>query len=146
MMMKKFRVMVAVWLGCAVLVSAQVSVTEGSFRVGDDPAWRTPAFNYSGWQVLSLEKDWNEQGIKNPNAYAWYRLHVVSPSSLKKGSTDKVLLDLGPIDDADETWLNGTLVGKTGTNPGDPQGYASAWTQPRRYVVDPKLVNGTRRT
>ena len=138
--MKKLLMLVAVWLGCAVLVSAQVTVREGRFRVGDDPAWRAPSFNDSGWQVLSLEKDWNEQGIKNPESYAWYRLHVVIPSSLKKGSTDKVLLDLGPIDDADETWLNGTLVGKTGTNPEDPQGYASAWTQPRRYVVDPKLV------
>ena len=138
--MKKFLVMVAVWLGCAVLVSAQVTVREGRFRVGDDPAWRAPAFNDSEWQVLSLEKDWNEQGIRNSEAYAWYRIHVVIPSSLKNGATDKVLLDLGPIDDTDETWLNGTLVGKTGSNPEDPQGYAGAWNKPRRYVVEPKLI------
>ena len=138
--MKKFLLMVMLSLGCSVLVSAQVSVKEGRFKKGDNPAWSQAGFNDSGWQVLSLEKDWNEQGIKNPNAYAWYRLHVVIPSSMKKGSTDKVLLDLGPIDDTDETWLNGTLVGKTGTNPEDPQGYAGAWSQPRRYVVDPKLV------
>ena len=138
--MKKFLVMIAVWLGCAVLVSAQVAVREGRFKVGDDPTWSKPAFDDSGWQVLSLEKDWNEQGIRNANAFAWYRLHVVIPSSLKQGATEKVLLDLGPIDDTDETFLNGTMVGKTGSNPGDPDGYAGQWSKPRRYVVDPKLI------
>ena len=140
MIMKKFLVLAAVWLGCVTLASAQVSVNEGRFRKGDDPAWSKAAFDDSGWQVLSLEKDWNEQGIKNPNGYAWYRIHVVIPSSLKKGTTDKVLLDLGPIDDSEETWLNGVKVGKTGTMPSDPDGYAGAWQKPRHYVVEPKLV------
>ena len=138
--MKRFLLMMLVGLGCALTLSAQVSVSEGRFKVGDDPAWKAPAFNDSGWQVLSLEKDWTKQGIRNPDNFAWYRLHVVIPSSLKKGTTDKVLLDLGPIDDADETWLNGTRVGKTGTTPEDPQGYDGDWQAPRRYVVDPKLI------
>jgi hypothetical protein len=129
-----------VGLGCALTLSAQVSVREGRFKVGDDPAWKAVAFNDNDWQVLSLEKDWNEQGIRNPDNFAWYRLHVVIPSSLKKGTTDKILLDLGPIDDTDETWLNGTLVGKTGSTPEDPQGYAGAWSRPRRYIVEPKLI------
>ena len=132
--------MVAVWLGCAVLVSAQVTVSEGRFQKGDNPAWSRAGFDDSGWQVLSLEKDWNRQGVQNSYGYAWYRIHVVIPSSLKKGITDKVLLDLGPIDDSDETFLNGTRVGKTGTNPSDPGGFAGDWEAPRRYVVEPKLV------
>ena len=138
--MKRFLLMMLVGLGCALTLSAQVSVNEGRFKVGDDPAWSKPGFNDSDWQVLSLEKDWNKQGIRNPNSFAWYRLHVVIPSTLKKGSTDKVLLDLGPIDDTDETWLNGTRVGKTGSTPEDPQGYDGDWQAPRRYVVDPKLI------
>ena len=138
--MKRFMLMMLVGLGCALTLSAQVSVNEGRFKVGDDPAWSKPGFNDSDWQVLSLEKDWNKQGIRNPNSFAWYRLHVVIPSTLKKGSTDKVLLDLGPIDDTDETWLNGTRVGKTGSTPEDPQGYDGDWQAPRRYVVDPKLI------
>ena len=138
--MKKFLVMAAVLLGCMTLASAQVSVSEGRFQKGDDPAWSKAAFDDSGWQVLSLEKDWNKQGIRNSNNFAWYRIHIVIPSSLKKGSTDKVLLDLGPIDDSDETWLNGVKVGKTGTMPEDPAGYAGEWEKPRHYVVEPKLV------
>ena len=138
--MKKFLLMVALALGCSVLVSAQVSVKEGRFRKGDNPAWSQAGFNDSDWQVLSLEKDWTLQGIQNPYGYAWYRIHLVIPSSLKQGSTDRIVLDLGPIDDADETFLNGTLVGKTGSNPGDAAGFVGEWQTPRRYLVEPKLV------
>ena len=123
------------------MASAQeVFVNEARFALGDDPAWSRANFNDAGWQTLALDKDWNQQGIKNPNGYAWYRIHVVIPSSLKKGTSDKVLLDLGGIDDTDETWLNGTFVGKTGSTPEDPGGYDGEWSVPRRYLVAPKLV------
>ena len=130
----------ALWTAAVFTLSAQVFVGEGRFQKGDNPAWSQAGFDDSGWQVLSLEKDWNQQGVQNSYGYAWYRIHVVIPSSLKKGTTDKVLLDLGPIDDSDETFLNGTRVGKTGTNPSDPGGFAGDWEAPRRYVVEPKLV------
>ena len=45
--MKKFLLMVALALGCSVLVSAQVSVKEGRFRKGDNPAWSQAGFNDS---------------------------------------------------------------------------------------------------
>jgi hypothetical protein len=138
--MKKFLLSLVVFLGCVMTMAAQVTVKEGRFRKGDDPAWSQASFNDRDWQVLTLDKDWNAQGIRNANGYGWYRLHVVIPSSMKKGETDMVLLDLGPIDDSDETWLNGTLVGKTGTMPGDPEGYDGDWETPRRYVVERRLV------
>ena len=117
-----------------------VEVGVARFHTGDDPAWSATHFDDGGWQVLSLDKTWDDQGVKNGYNYGWYRIHVTIPSSLRKGSSDKVLLDLGPIDDTDETWLNGHFVGKTGTNPEDPEGYDSQWSVPRRYVVDAKWV------
>lgn len=144
--MRKTLTLIAAWLGCLLPAAAQgvVSVNEGRFQKGDNPAWSQAAFDDSGWQVLSLDKDWNQQGVRNANGYGWYRIHVVIPSSLKKGMTDKVLLDLGPIDDTDETWLNGKRVGKTGSNPEDPAGYIGEYSTPRHYVVDPKLVKWDR--
>ena len=144
--MKKTLIAFALGLACLISASAQgvVTVREGRFQKGDDPAWSQASFNDRGWQVLSLEKDWNQQGIRNANGYGWYRIHVIIPSSLKKGMTDQVLLDLGPIDDTDETWLNGTRVGKTGSNPEDPAGYVSEYSVPRRYIVDPKLIKWDR--
>ena len=138
----KRAILAVALMGClSWAVSAQeVSVREGKFHLGDDPAWSAATFDDGAWQTLSLEKDWVEQGLKNPDAYAWYRIRLTIPSSLKKGVTDGIVLDLGPIDDTDETWLNGHFVGKTGSNPEDPDGYSSAWTTPRRYLVDPKWV------
>ena len=82
----------------AIAANAQeVTVNSAKFCVGDQPAWSAPAFNDSAWQTLTLDKDWNQQGVRNANGYGWYRIHVVIPSSLKKGMTDKVLLDLGII-------------------------------------------------
>ena len=144
--MKKTLTVLAAWLVFLLPLAAQglVTVNEGRFQKGDNPAWSQAAFDDSGWQVLALDQDWNRQGVRNANGFGWYRIHVVIPSSLKKGMTDKVLLDLGPIDDADETWLNGKRVGKTGSNPGDPAGYVSEYSTPRHYVVDPKLVRWDR--
>ena len=139
--MKKRVISLLMLFLCLLAAQAQeVTVSEGRFCKGDDPAWQKAEFDDSAWQVLSLEKDWGQQGIQNPNGYAWYRIHVVIPSSLKNGPTNHVLLDLGPIDDTDETWLNGRFVGKTGSNPDDPGGYAGQWNTPRRYLVDTKAI------
>ncbi|MBR1699408.1 MAG: putative Ig domain-containing protein [Bacteroidales bacterium] len=117
-----------------------VSVESAKFSVGDKPEWAQPAFNDSSWATLRLDSDWSRQGYRNSNAYGWYRLHVVIPSSLKGGITRDILFDMGPIDDTDETWLNGHLVGKTGRNPGEKGGFDGKWNVPRRYVVSPEWV------
>lgn len=139
--MKKqiFATLAAVLSICAAHAQL-VMVTEAKFHVGDNPAWSAPAFDDGSWQTLSLVADWDRQGISNTNGFGWYRIHAVIPSSLKESVTGQVLLDLGPIDDSDETWLNGHLVGKTGTTPHDAGGYEGFWTKPRRYVVDPELI------
>ncbi|MCR5745236.1 MAG: hypothetical protein K6G41_05435, partial [Bacteroidales bacterium] len=108
----------------------EVTVSDARFCKGDDPAFSAPGYDDATWPVLSLEKDWTKQGIANAYGYGWYRIHVIIPSSLKKGAADKVVLDLGPIDDNDETWFNGRFAGKT-----------DGWNKPRRYLVDAKSVN-----
>ena len=114
---------------CRVAQAQLVVVEDAKFCKGDDPAFSAFSFDDSGWQTLSLSTDWNQQGVYHSDAYAWYRLHAVIPSSLKKGVTPQFVLDLGPIDDNDETWLNGRLVGRT-----------EGWQKERRYLVDPSLV------
>ena len=138
--MKKILFVWGLIFSCLMAWAQGVSVETARFQVGDNPAWSHPAFDDSAWPVFTLDKDWNQQGIRNPNAYAWYRLHVVIPSELKKGVSKDVMLDLGPIDDTDETFLNGVKVGKTGSNPEDPDGYSGEWSEPRRYIVDASLV------
>ena len=59
------------------------------------------------------------------------------PKSLLEKSDLKETVDfnMGKIDDADEVYLNGKLIGKSGGFPADERGYRSAWSLPRVYRV-----------
>ena len=139
--MKRLLSCLTVLLGLSA-AAQNVSVKEALFSVGDKQEWCSPKFDDSAWKNLSVEATWDDQGIKNTEAFAWYRIHVRIPSSLKKDAVfnEKLLLDLGPIDDCDETWLNGRLVGKTGRMPDEKDGYEGEWSTPRKYFVDPGLI------
>ena len=128
-----------------ILWAQEVSVEHGRFQKGDNPAWNTFALDDSAWREVSLmDQPWESLGLESANGVGWYRIHVVIPSSLKKGIVEAIMLDLGAIDDSDQTWVNGHLVGKDGTFPEDPGGYSSEYGKRRYYVVDPKWVRWDR--
>ena len=58
---------------------------------------------------------------------------------------DRIILNLGLIDDVDATYLNGVFVGKTGTFPDDTQGYNSGYNslcyEDRSYFASVKKTN-----
>ena len=62
-------------------------------------------------------------------------MHVVIPSTIKEKSfwKDSLRIYLARIDDADEVYLNGQLVGKSGSFPRDASGYQTAWDEEREY-------------
>ena len=123
------------------LPAQNLTVEHGRFQKGDNPAWKAFAFDDSAWREVSLiDQPWESLGLESANGVGWYRIHVVIPSSLKKGVVEAIMLDLGAIDDSDKTWVNGHLVGKDGTFPDDPGGYSSEYGKRRYYVVDPKWV------
>ena len=128
-----------------ILWAQEVSVEHGRFQKGDNPAWNAFALDDSAWREVSLmDQPWESLGLESANGIGWYRIHVVIPSSLKKGVVEAIMLDLGAIDDSDETWVNGYPVGKDGTFPEDPGGSSSEWGRRRYYVVDPKWVRWDR--
>ena len=124
-----------------------VYVEDARFQLGDNMEWRSPSYDDSSWQTLSLDKDWDHQGISHNNGVAWYRIHVNIPSSPWRGMgpfKDKVVLDLGFIDDCDETWFNGIRIGKTGNFPSNEERYETKYDVWRCYVVDASLVRWDR--
>ena len=125
----------------ASLTAQDISVGRGRFQKGDDEAWSAFEYVDDAWREVSFNQAWEELGLDQVNGIGWYRLHVVIPSSLKKGVVEAIMLDMGAIDDSDQTWINGHLVGKTGTFPEDPGGYSSEWGRRRYYIVDPKWVH-----
>jgi len=114
-----------------------VSLENAKFRVGDDVSWAAVNVDESSWRDIKSTSTWDDQGISCNNAFAWYRYHVTIPKSLLEKSDLKETVDfnMGKIDDADEVYLNGKLIGKTGGFPKDAGGYKSAWSTVRVYSV-----------
>ncbi|SMO72900.1 sialate O-acetylesterase [Saccharicrinis carchari] len=106
-----------------------------SFSVGDDVKWRLPDHVFSGWDRISIGTNWESQGYDGYNGYAWYKRRVEIP---KLSANTKLILQIERIDDADEVYFNGTLIGRMGGFPPDVQ---TAWSQVRRYPVPSELIH-----
>lgn len=81
------------------------------FRTGDNMEWKEKNYDDSDWNEIMTPNNWESQGYKDYDGFAWYRKTIELPSNFKK---DKYILMLGKIDDVDEAYINGQLVGKTG--------------------------------
>ena len=114
-----------------------IFLENAKFRVGDDASWAGVNVDESSWRSISNATTWTSQGVKCENGFGWYRYHVNIPKSLLEKSDLKEMVDfnMGKIDDADEVYLNGKLIGKTGKFPSDAGGYMSQWSRPRVYSV-----------
>ena len=82
---------------------------------------------------------WEGQGYKNYDGMAWYRLEFDVP---KQFAGQKAILLMGKIDDYDETYLNGTRVGRTGNiSPHKSGGGAGTdYTRLRAYTIPADLL------
>lgn len=108
------------------------------FSSTDNPSYSSPTFNDSEWRYLILQQPWGAQNEDPATEYGWYRLHFsLTPEMKQRFNRDAkiLLLDIGKIDDADQTFLNGKLVGETGAFPTGDKPYVTAWDQHRRYTV-----------
>ncbi|MFH1160965.1 MAG: glycoside hydrolase family 27 protein [bacterium] len=121
------------------------------FKMGDSIEWAQSSYSDSVWSTIMPNEPWERQGFKRHDGFAWYRITVVIPSSLKDKSyfKDSLQFYLGKIDDYDQVFLNGELIGENnrhvtaGKQPGNAfTGEVSAWYIPRRYVLaanDPRI-------
>jgi cephalosporin-C deacetylase-like acetyl esterase len=144
-LIKAFRVLLSVLvLACSVSASAakDIVLTRGwKFSTGDNPKWSEPKFNDKKWKDIEVQKGWESAGYPDYDGFGWYRIRVVIPSELREGAyveAKKYLgLFLGAIDDADETYFNGKLIGKMGQM---PPSAATAWSEDRNYRIPLDLI------
>jgi alpha-galactosidase len=125
------------------LFSQDIVITKGwRFKTGDDPQWAAPLTSDSSWSPIKIGEAWEVQGYANYDGFAWYRLHVLIPSSIKNKAflKEKMRFDLGKIDDGDEVYLNGTLIGRNAGHPGDiKQGYYDLQRSYTLPLTDPRI-------
>ncbi|MDR0866280.1 MAG: beta galactosidase jelly roll domain-containing protein, partial [Candidatus Symbiothrix sp.] len=135
--MKKTNLLFFCLLLCTLVCAQSIHLPVAKFQTGDNLAWKEPAFNDSNWKELKTDYIWDTQGYSNYDGFAWYRIHFqLSPEILRDSYLkESLLFNLAKIDDADEAYLNGKLIGKTGSFPSDEGGYESKWSQQRNYLV-----------
>jgi diguanylate cyclase len=93
------------------------------FHPGDDPAWATPSFDSSGWEQLSADKPWGQQGHASLTGFAWYRCSIaLTPAP---GVPQQFSLLVAGIRNAYEIYWNGSLIGRNGQLPPHPVWYQS---------------------
>jgi hypothetical protein len=113
------------------------------FSTGDNMDWRKPSFDDSRWRDIKAPLYWEAQGYRDYDGFAWYRRSFKVPADL---AGKRLVLLVGRIDDADEVYLNGELIGRTG-NMKRPMGRANQsteWQQLRAYVLPPSLLSSDR--
>jgi len=81
------------------------------FKPGDDKTWLQPTFNDAGWNKIMVPGSWEDQVSKSYDGYGWYRRQFKVDAS---AAGKRFVLLVGKIDDLDEVYLNGKLVGHTG--------------------------------
>lgn len=134
------------FLGAAVLSvlalnahAQSIELAEWKFLNKDKAEFIDSALNEYWWPDISPLTVWEKQGYEGYDGYAWYRVKVVVPSSMKRNAYKYggLMLKLGKIDDADVTYFNGHIVGQTGKLPPD---YASAYDVQRSYIIPPVYI------
>ena len=107
------------------------------FQAGDSATWASAGYNDSKWKKLTVPGIWEDQGFEGYDGYAWYRYHFKIPAGmLSEWGKGDLVLEFGSIDDADQVFLNGKLIGAMGSFPPKPE---TAYGKPRVYGIPDKL-------
>ena len=105
------------------------------FSIGEQDQWISPNYNDNSWELIKVPSPWEDQGFYGYNGYATYRKEFTI-STDNKGKS--LYLQLGYIDDVDETYLNGKKIGSTGSF---PPYYETAYNANRLYSIPEDAIN-----
>ncbi len=94
--------------------------------------WMSVAFDDSTWETTELPSDFEAQGISGFDGIVYYRRAIDLPGLQPDV---KALIELGPIDDYDDLWINGVHVAATHE--------AGRWNVPRKYSVPPHILKSS---
>lgn len=110
------------------------------FQFGDNPAWAQLEIDDSQWKPMTQLCFVEDIGYPDFKGFAWFRKKIMVPSSLKTNAEKYgyINLVLGGIDDSDQGFFNGKMVGESGKLP--PDEYVQGFYTFRIYKIDPKDV------
>ena len=101
------------------------------FKAGDNPRWSLPEHGDRRWRQVPVPADCRTYGTTLSSGFMWFRHRfVASTEQIRLDAAGKLRLALGAIADADETFVNGVRIGKTGLFPQD---------EPRLQPWEPRI-------
>ena len=134
-MLKKISFVCLIILLPVVLFSQSAALpSHWKFSMQDDPAFMQTTFDDSKWDSVLVPMGWQRSGINKERSVGWYRTKFILPANLQN---QDLILYAGAIDDADETYFNGHLIGHTGKFPPADQ---TAWDVERKYGIKKEWV------
>ncbi len=90
--------------------------------------WKNPDYRDNQWNTMKLPGHWEEQGLADVDGTLWFRKQItIGPADAGKEGQ----LELGMIDDSDETFVNGIAIGSTAT-----------YNEKRKYKIPAGLLKG----
>ena len=104
------------------------------FSIGDNMEWLQEEFDDAAWEDIKVPSAWEDQGYYGYDGYAWYRTTFVSGDKMKNKD---LFLSLGYIGDVDQVYLNGKLIGFSGSFPPE---FSSALEAKRKYPVPENYI------
>lgn len=134
----RLRIIVFTWIISFLIINClgaqEFFDSKWKFKIGDNAEWAKPEFDDSDWAEIKINDLWENQGYANYNGFAWYRVQFIIPEKYKKlvEKNDGLVLRLGKVDDVDYTYLNGELVGQTGSL---PPNYITKYQEARVYSL-----------
>ena len=105
------------------------------FHIDDRPAWSSPTYDDSKWETIHAPSPWEDQGFNGFDGFAWYRKTF---DGKKLMSAESYYLNLGFIDDCDQVYLNGKLIGFSGSM---PPHFKTAYNTERQYLLPSQYIN-----
>lgn len=105
------------------------------FSVGDDMTWAEKDYNDSEWEDVFVPKSWESNGFDEYNGFAWYRKSFQIRLPFNQ---EFLYLNMGQVDDVDEVYINGQLVGASGNF---PPLVTTAYDVHRMYPIPAELIN-----
>jgi hypothetical protein len=114
------------------------------FQTGDDMRRKESDYNDSNWGEIIVPAKWEDQGYRDYDGYAWYRKSFTPQFS----GNEKLVLLMGKIDDIDQVYINGVLVGSTGKLPkwGDSgDGAEGAYDASRGYYIPDGVIKNNQK-
>lgn len=108
------------------------SIENVSAKTGMEEKWWKYDFNASNWKEMKLPSPWEDAGFAGLDGVVWFKKEFDLP---EKHQGKNLILNLGTVDDSDETYLNGEMVGKT-----------ASYSDKRVYQIDAKNLKKGKNT